>query len=88
MLFETRDVIDGYKAPNVEENSDNKWALPPAEQFPNRPILVRDGEHVIKIHEPPSSSSSSSLSNDITDYCTPIPINTDTFVGVGKLITN
>ena len=79
MLCETNDVVDGVRPPPIvvePEHCEIKL-----EPFPNRPILVKEGENVIKIHGSPSSSSSS-----ITEFCTPIPIDTDTFVGTAFLL--
>ena len=84
MMHENKDVFT--VPPNTVQSC---GILPPAEQFPNRPILVREDGHVIKIHDSPSSSSSSpndSVLDDISEYCTPIPIDTDMFVGVAYLL--
>ena len=93
MLYEKKNIImNGIMSPatkTIESCDSQQWILPPAEQFPNRPILVKEGKNIIKIHDPSPPSSSSSISNDshdISEYCTPIPINTDTFVGVAYLL--
>jgi len=78
MLYETKDVIDGLRNANIL-GSDGREIK--SEPFPNRPILVKEGEKVIKIHGSATSSSSS-----ITDFCTPIPIDTETFVGTAFLL--